>query len=449
MDKYFFTLGRNSTLSLAEIVSLLRKKQITYKLYGNSDEVAVFETGKEAEISSLFAWLGGSAKYGKICDELSLTDSENRFNSVISAGNLTRKYLKEDIQGKVRFGLSLYNLGAEVKDLILVGKRLDSIRTLIKDNLREKGIHAGYAQERGNDRRLSSVAVAKNRLTDKGAEIVVILEKNKLLIGKTLAVQDFSGFSFRDFRRPGKDKKSGIMPPKLARMMINLAGIAPDGVLLDPFCGSGTVVTEGIVMGYKNIIATDVSARAVSDTKRNAEFMFSTYRPVIRTVLPSSAGRTDKPPVHRIFRREDYHLEMYQCDVKNISLKIKHESVDSVVTEPFLGPPLFRQPDDRMARNIHSGLKDMYLKAFGQFRHIIKNGGSTVIIFPAFRVADRLILFDGLDEIIRMGFDKMPLFPEGLHVSSADLSSRDTIIYGSPGQFVLREIVVLKKVKNP
>ena len=37
--------------------------------------------------------------------------------------------------------------------------------------------------------------------------------------------------------------------------------------LLDPLRGSGTILTEAAVMGYQNLYGSDISRKAITDTK--------------------------------------------------------------------------------------------------------------------------------------------------------------------------------------
>src|SRR5205823_3602162 len=92
------------------------------------------------------------------------------------------------------------------------------------------------------------------------------------------AVQPFEQFSARDFGRPGRDDLSGMLPPKLAIIMINLAANDTISVLLDPFCGSGTILSEALLLGYKNLIGSDISEKAVADTKTNLDWIANKFR---------------------------------------------------------------------------------------------------------------------------------------------------------------------------
>ena len=62
----------------------------------------------------------------------------------------------------------------------------------------------------------------------------------------------------------------GMMPPKLAQILINLT--ESKGVIWDPFCGSGTIVMEGLLMG-RNMIGSDIDPKRVEGAKKNVNWL--------------------------------------------------------------------------------------------------------------------------------------------------------------------------------
>lgn len=451
MDRYFFILGRNTSLSLAEIFSILKRMGRDHELQDFSSEIAVFLLPTDTFVAQEFIdEAGGVIKIGRIMDETGLDEKEDSFEKIISGENLLSKYFPKNLS-KIHFGLSLYNMGGEQKDLLLLDKKMEDVTFMMKQNLGEMGLKAGYV--RVKERNLSSVSVAKNRLISHGAEIVMILGGNKLLVGKTAAIQDFAGFGFRDYYRPGKDKKSGIMPPKLARMMINLGSVSRDATLLDPFCGSGTIVTEAITLGYKNIIGSDISDRAIFDTRRNLDFLFNSFKP-FRQNFPADKKnteiiRTGNQPQRmegKGYERDRFQIKTVQQDARNLSKAVEKNSIDLVVTEPYLGPAIFRKPDQKTIRNIFNQLKPLYLESFRQFYQLLKTGGKIIIVFPAFDLGGKIFHFEILRDIIRTGFKKNELIPGDFGVKLPEYTPRGTIIYGSRWHNVHREIISFSRL---
>ena len=79
------------------------------------------------------------------------------------------------------------------------------------------------------------------------------------------------GFVQRDMYKPNTDIQMGTLPPKLARMMVNFTA-QNSGILWDPFCGSGTIPMEAVILGF-NTLASDVNPVAVNTTSSNIEWL--------------------------------------------------------------------------------------------------------------------------------------------------------------------------------
>jgi 23S rRNA G2445 N2-methylase RlmL len=63
-------------------------------------------------------------------------------------------------------------------------------------------------------------------------------------------------------------ERSGALRPTVAAVMVGLAG-EPDGVLVDPCCGSGTILGEAIAAGWTDVRGGDIDPDAVEITHRN------------------------------------------------------------------------------------------------------------------------------------------------------------------------------------
>jgi 23S rRNA G2445 N2-methylase RlmL len=63
-------------------------------------------------------------------------------------------------------------------------------------------------------------------------------------------------------------ERQGALRPTLAAAMVDFAG-KPSGILLDPCCGSGTILAEALAVGWE-AVGTDIDPDAVSMASRNA-----------------------------------------------------------------------------------------------------------------------------------------------------------------------------------
>ncbi|HUC27868.1 MAG TPA: methyltransferase domain-containing protein [Streptosporangiaceae bacterium] len=76
-----------------------------------------------------------------------------------------------------------------------------------------------------------------------------------------------SGASMR--QHDGRNvERSGALRPTVAAMMVSLAG-EPGGTLLDPCCGSGTILREAAAAGWPRVQGGDIDPEAVDIARRN------------------------------------------------------------------------------------------------------------------------------------------------------------------------------------
>ncbi len=391
-EKYAFILGRAPAFSRVEIVKILEAKKIKFTELFYSKKLFIIELEKKLEVIKLQEQLGGTIKISKIED---LVLSQN-INKEIEEAILHRpRALKINKNKKFQFGFSLFG---EINQNDFKKLGLD-----IKKKLKDKRIKSRFVVSK--EKNLSSVIVKKEKLIDQGIDLLIIKVPEGFYLGYTVSVQDFKGFSKRDYGRPTRDDKSGMLPPKLARMMINLSQADLDKIILDPFCGSGTVIQEALLLGYKNIIGSDISQKAVEFTQNNINWLQTKYNLDISDI------------------------KIFQLDVIDLLDMLEPNSVDIIITEPFLGPPNKLQLNQ--AKGVIAELSDLYLKSFRAFYQVLKEEGKVVMVFPVINNQYLSIV----DKIKALGFEVDPLSKE----------PRGSITYSRAGQTVLREIFVFNK----
>jgi len=408
--KYFFVLGNNPALSAAEIIAVLGSEEEARVVSGN---ILILEN-PATDTLKLIKRLGGTIKIGVINSEVNRHDNEKIKQAIL---NIIEEDLEEKGEGsKYCFGISHY--GQSKLPVFPIG-------LTIKKTLKQNGVSCRFVTSK--EKTLSSVVVEQNNLTRQGIEIVLIEEAGTMYVGRTEAVQDFKNLSFRDFGRPDRDDQSGMIPPKLAQIMINLSGKSPllskegvggGSVLLDPFCGSGTILMEAALIGFKNLIGSDISEKAISDTKQNLAWVAEKF--------PN-------------FQFPISNIKLFNTSATEISTKIDNNSIDAIVTEPYLGPQ--RGKIDPMKTKTE--LEKLYSAALREFKKILKPDGRVVMIFPVRAEGARPdfhFMNPNLD-----GWQVINPLPENLQ-EKLHTTRRGTIVYGRPGQKVYREIVVLKKL---
>lgn len=412
MNQYSFALGTNHTLSKIDIVNILLRKGVDFEILEASEEVLIISTDATLDAAVLIDELGSAAKVGEIVKKLeSKNFSENRPIGQLGEKNLEKK-IKEVLGEKfgVKFGLSVYGAGGKLREVDEIFREIRNI---------------GWIGEvRGKERVLSTVAVDKNNLLTEGIEIVICVGRNGIYVGRTLAIQDYEGYSLRDYGRPGRDTKSGMIPPKLAKMMINLAGRDKNETLLDPFCGSGTILQEMLLLGYQKIIGSDLEQKAIEDTRENLAWLREKFS---KKIAPET------------------EVKLIKSDVRSLSSKIPYKSISAIVTEPYLGSSKSKTFNLEKIQKEIKNLEQLYLAAFLEFKKLLKDKGEVVIIFPVFKLGNHFLRLEILEQIKQMGFIQRDFLEgkvEGAELLKLQVSERNSVVYFRPGQTVSREIFV-------
>ncbi|MDD4607436.1 MAG: methyltransferase domain-containing protein [Patescibacteria group bacterium] len=395
---YFFELGNTPTLSVAEILQVLNQAKIEYKLVNLSTDILILDLKQSILPDKLIQQLGGCVKIGQIISKAI------EFKSADLA-KIIQQHIKNQ-SNKIYFGLSNYS--ATKLDLKKIGLE-------IKNQLKNQNLNSRFVAS--TQPILSSVIVKKNKLVSlRGIELCFL---NNNYLGQTLAIQDFVEYGYRDFQRPERDMISGVMPPKLAKMMINLANLETDQTLLDPFCGCGTILQEAVVLGYKKVMGCDVDFQAIDKAQENLKWLIQKFN-----------------------FNFDLDENIFQCDVRELNSKIKDNLIDAIVTEPYLGPTRQRYDLEKLIIE----LEELYLVAFKEFKQVLKPGGKIVMVWPIFTLGKQEFKLNILDQVTELDFKQLDLLPQEFkQKKDMKITSRGSIIYSRRGKGVLREILMFKK----
>ena len=400
MKSWIFILGHSPALSAEEILTVTKAKKSDIVSLGTQ---ALIIRAK-VEPLDLIKQLGGTIKIAELVHTLPRPDA-------ITPEDLLTLLPSSDDEKKVVFGYSLYN------------SQPHSVRVWQKIGLQlKRRLQADGKQARmvaNNDGILSSVAVTKSKLLDR--EFVVVTEKGQTYLGLTRAVQPFAAYSNRDYGRPDRDDERGMLPPKVAQMMINISGAGNDVPLLDPFCGVGTVAQEATLLGFTSILGTDRDQRAIAAAEKNMAWLQQQY--------------------------PDAQARFQTISAEQLSSGLAPNSIGVVVTEPYLGPARELQGAVTGLRlqTIQRELSQLYLAVFRQLGTILKSDGRVVMVWPVYFIGERTEFLPLLYEVAQLGFSFVK--PKVSSTSlAAKLSTRGTLLYHRPGQIVGREIVVWTRI---
>ena len=411
--RYCFVLGTNPLLSVMEIVSVLPD----YAIISYSKEILFIE-GQKLD-TKIISRLGGTIKIIKIHSEYSAAE----FDADILVSELVEVIVSHPsaIQSKVHFGLSIYDNNG---DKSLIHRAAQSLRYLyinIKKSCREKNVNLAFINTK--ERQLASASVIKNKLCgEDGLEISLLIGKENILFGITESVQDIDNYTHYDVDRPVRDLVSGTTPPKLAKIMVNLASQSQDATIIDPFCGSGTYIQEMALLGFKNIYGSDNSPKAVNDSRTNIQWL------------------------QEQVELNDINIDIFVEDARSLTNVFNVGTMDAIVGEGYLGPAMTAMlKEDKLLRLIDE-LDKLYSESLSEFAKILDNHGTIVLALPMFKTlrGNRSL---HLNQMIRKAGLKIDnRFDDFSKLYSQFYSERGTAVYSRPDQLVQREIVILKKI---
>jgi len=388
MFEYFFVLGRAFDLCKAELFALLESFDV--EIVSTVDHVLLVKSQNSLPLSKIVDRSGGLVKAGIVASgALSLEDMR------LFIGDWVAKKFNDS---KFRFGVSIY--GHEN-----VGKMGQQIAVQLNDDFENRGLKSSYVLPEGSE--MSSVQIDKYKLIgQKGVEFVLIFEKELVRLGITEATQPFEVWSKLDFGRPGRDSKSGMLPPKVARMMINM-GLGefksghPDWdkevTVYDPYCGSGTVLSESLRLGCRTG-GSDLSDKAVRDTISNIQWL------VDSGISNVDSGKIDQFFGYKIFSSKPDDVTVKTSEVAHVHKVVPARSIQIVVTEPYLGPTFGEEPTPGKLDRIIKGLEKMYIGGLNSMKEILVSGGVVVFAEPAYFAKNKTYTVGIIDNPERFGY---------------------------------------------
>ncbi|MEO6513485.1 MAG: hypothetical protein ABIR37_02225 [Candidatus Saccharimonadales bacterium] len=390
-------LGRQPALGRAELESLYGSGSLMV----SSDQSVVITSPLEP---TALRRLGGTIKLARIVAVLE-TDAWPKVAS----------YLRGDLpfvvnfagEGKLQLGVSAYGFAITPQKLMATGLEL-------KKALKKATDRSVRLVSSKDELHLSTPQVIHNDLDRSGYEIVVLRSNGSTIIARTIAEQDIAAYTKRDQLRPKRDARVGMLPPKLAQILINVASgeikDAPAQKLrvLDPFCGTGVVLQEATLMGY-NAFGSDLDPRMISYTKSNLEWLADAF----------AIDTSDVP------------LEVGDATSATWSTQF-----DLVASETYLGQPLSQLPPPEKLNTIASTCNLI-------LSHFLRNIGSQIptntrlcLAIPAWKKPDGTFKhLSLLDQLEQLGYNRV----------SFEHSRSEDLIYYREDQIVARQLLVLTR----
>jgi len=381
-------LGRLPKLSIAELEAIFGKSHVRAVSYG----AAVVDTN-ELSIDSL----GGSLKCGKIIHTL---PADNRPTLEQASYWITHTYVNQllAIGGKIALGISAYGLSTSPR-------QLQSIGLSLKSSMKRHGASLRLVPNTSIE--LSTATSHNNKLglSPKKRELFIIkTDDGAILITESKGAQNITAYARRDRNRPRRDAFVGMLPPKLAQIMVNVAvGNATKATILDPFCGTGTVLQEALLKGY-DVCGSDLSQKMIDYTTENIAWLQNKYR-ITGTVhsLTQADAMTHQWP--------------------------ESQQLDAVICETYLGQPFSAPPSSKKLHEVTGNCNHIITNFLRNIHSQLRPGTTLCIAVPAWRDASRnLTHLPLIKDLEKLGY----------------ILQQPPLIYSRSDQVVVREILLLK-----
>ena len=429
-------LGRQPELSLAELAAVFGAAHVTQV----AAEFATVDT-KDFDLDQL----GGTIKYGEIITTLPAAKNDTAALAAASKF-ITATYRKQwqSTSGKLTLGLSAHNLHVSPRAVQKIG-------LILKATLKPHGVNLRLIPNA--EPALSTATSHNNRLgtSERKIELLIIRTNKGIVIAESRGVQNITAYTHRDRHRPRRDAFVGMLPPKLAQIMLNLAvgmsaeasnrpaqsseqsaardsaGASPtesrsEAVLgdlsgesagnlyiLDPFCGTGTVLQEALLRGF-SVVGSDLSEKMVAYTRENLGWL------------------------QEAFRTTGTILNINPADATSYTWNIAH-AIDAVVCETYLGQPFSAPPSPAKLKEVVRNCNHIISTFLRNIHPQLQPGTPLCIAVPAWQSTDgRFTHLPLIKQLRDLGFERTITAP---------------LLYHRPGQVVARELLVLKTTNAP
>jgi hypothetical protein len=400
-------LGRQPALGLAELESLYGA-DVVHPVERSAALLDIEPTAVD------FNRLGGSIKLAKVLTVLDTTDWRKIEDYLLKS---SPKHAEQLPDGKMQLGLSVYGLRVTPQHLLATGL---SLKKAIKQTGRSVRLTPNKELE------LNSASVIHNNLTGPtGWELLFVRSGNQTVVAQTVQVQNIDSYTVRDRDRPKRDARVGMLPPKLAQIIINLAVSKSDitkGVyLLDPFCGTGVILQEASLMGI-DVYGTDIEPRMVEYTDEN--MMWLLKQPESPVQRPSEY---EADPSWRYFKAEVGDATTHQwAPIPRV-----------IASETYLGKPFTSAPSNEALNQTASDCNLIIKKFLVNVRTQLPRGARLCLAIPAWQIGrGQFKHLPVLDSLRELGYNRI----------SFEHARDSELIYFREDQIVARELLILEKL---
>ena len=383
----WFQLGREYKLSIAEILAVFPKWKNVYL----SKDFLILENIKNKDALNNANKLWWTIKIVEI------------FNSTTNnnwISNITDIALESE--WKFKYWLSIFWHKKNLREILIKQKK-----ELKWNNISSRFVNKDF-------KNLSSAQIIAEKLINKTTDFNYIYTNNNVYFWRSIWIQDINAYSKRDYSKD-RDMQTGMLPPKLCQMMINLSGW---NIIYDSFVWLWTVLIEALLIWAKEVYGSDISDKMVEVSSSN-----------LKNFKKSSN-------IDTVFQIEKLNSKFIEE-----SGILRDEKIDSIVTEWYLWEIMTRKNIciDRIDKQKKS-LLELYERFFKWLKKI-KYKGNLVICFPFWEMNWKYIYFSEIYELLNIYCKIKDLLPNWFEVEATKSGS---LLYKREKQLVWREIFKLK-----
>jgi len=368
-------MGRQPELGLVELESILGADGVSQL----GRQAALMKTKPNLDI------LGGVQKIGRIIYQGPTADLIEILDI-----KLLPVYEK-----KTPIAVSYYGLHATTRFVLSSGLEL-------KNRLRHEGRSIRLiTPTKGTD--VTVAQLKHNRVLEDGFELMVVINKQEMIVALTEQIQNIDWYSRRDYERPARSAKVGMLPPKLAQILVNTTKAA---LVVDPFCGTGVIPQEAVLSG-RQALGSDTSPEMIAASTQNLAWLDEQR--------PDVAGK--------------WHIES-PTDARELVLP----AGCAVVSEGYLGPNMIHEPTGPQLSSIKSELRELYLGSLSAWARQLAPGAEVSLCVPAWRQGKTWSYLDIVDSLPGLGYT-MKVFKH----------AHEPLLYARDDQIVGRQLLLLRK----
>jgi len=389
---YIAILGRQPTLGMAELERAYGPDNTKWF----SDQSAIVSAA-EFPLSRL----GGTQKAGRVVIQLTGGDWRKTSMKIVQA----YKEAWTGFDGKLTLGISAYGFDVSPRDIQKTG-------IILKQKLKTAGVSLRLLPNA--DTALNTATSHHNKLglSNNKVELIVVRARNgKVIVAESIGAQNITAYTKRDQGRPKRDAFVGMLPPKLAQIMINLAlptaEPAPKGRLLDPFCGTGVVLQEAALMGYP-VYGTDLSDKMIDFSQTNLEWLADSHHIAVDS-------------------------QLHQDDAMEAKWQ---QPISAVACESYLGQPFSAPPSPAKLDQVRKNCDHIISNFLKNIAAQIPEGTSLCVGIPAWRDSSgRFAHLPLVNKLEQLGYERFVF----------ENVKNDELLYYREDQVVARELLVLVK----